>query len=213
MREAAPVAWLISVEMLWQNVIGFNGAGLNVIAFNATDGRDVILPGREANNTLSLGTDVNSGKLYFRRMGADLRLEVNDDNSVTFRDWYSGADNRNFSTLQIFNGGQSGPKSVTQPLADRYDFKALVARFDTARAVDPTADRWSVMNGLLEVHLASGDAAALGGDLAAVYANQGDLAGVNLSTAQDLLRSAQFGTEAQMLRPWQQISSDAVRLS
>ena len=140
--------------------------------------------------------------MYFRKLNADLRLEVNDDNSVTFRGWYSDAGNQTLDTLQIFNSTQGGHQSPAKPRVDAYDFKSLVARFNEAQVGDPGSNRWSVMTGLLEAHLASSDSAALGGDLAAAYAERGDLAGMNLSAAQDVLTSPRFGTEAQTLRPW-----------
>lgn len=190
------------------------GAGSNVIAFNATDGRDVILPAAGARNTLSLGSNVDADKLHFSRLGADLRLEVTDDNSVTFRNWYADAANQNFVTLQVFNDARgASQKTAQKPRVDTYDFRTLVAAFDEAQAADATLDRWSVMSGLLEAHIASSDSAAVGSDLATVYAGQGDLSGMNLSTVQETLKSPRFGAEAQALHPWQQISSETVRLS
>jgi len=190
------------------------GGGPNVVAFNATDGRDVIFPAAGARNTLSLGGNVSTDQLYFRRLGADLRLEVKDDNNITFRNWYTDAANRNFVTLQVFNDARTAQQKMTQsPRVDTYDFGTLVARFDEAQTADAALDRWSVMNGLLESHLATSDSAALGGDLAAAYAGRGDLSGMNLSTAQEVLRSPQFGAEVQSLHPWQQISGETVRLS
>jgi hypothetical protein len=94
-----------------------------------------------------------------------------------------------------------------------YDFVALVREFDNARSASPTSDRWGIMNGLLEAHLGSSDTAALGGDIAAVYADRGDLSGMNLSAAQDILKAGDFGALAQTLRPWGEISNEPVRLS
>jgi hypothetical protein len=95
---------------------------------------------------------------------------------------------------------------------EQFDFQALVAAYDAARTADPLLDRWTLMNALLDAHLAGSDDAALGGDLAYQYGLNGSLAGIATNAAHDVLGSAQFGTQAQQLRPLATIQEGLVKL-
>ncbi len=175
------------------------GAGHNVVAFNKGDGRDMVLPGVGATNTLSLGGGIDESNLAFHKTGQDLILETGGASQLTFKDWYASVANQNFVTLQLI-----GEKPVTSTDGistsgweiDRFDFKTLVQAFDTAKESNPKLSSWGLMNGLLDAHLESSDSTALGGDLATRYAAGGETA-ISLGTAQDTLRDAQFGTETQ----------------
>jgi uncharacterized protein YuzE len=76
-----------------------------------------------------------------------------------------------------------------------------VGAFDAARTADPSLTTWALTNGLTQYHLSGSDDAALGGDLAYQYGVNGTVAGIGFDKAQDVLTSAQFGTQAQTLRP------------
>lgn len=177
----------------------FTGAGHNVIALNGGEGRDTVLPGTDATNTLSLGGGIDESSLYFRRTGQDLILETGGASQLTFKDWYASAANQNFVTLQVID---QKPAISTDGIStsgwgiDRFDFQMLVQEFDAAKATNPKLSNWSLMNGLLDAHLESSDSTAIGGELATRYASGGETA-ISLGTAQDTLRDAQFGSEAQ----------------
>lgn len=175
------------------------GTGHNVIAFNKGDGRDMLLPGEGATNTLSLGGGIDESNLAFQKIGQDLILEAGGASRLTFKDWYASVANQNFVTLQLI-----GEKPVTSIDGistsgweiDRFDFKTLVQTFDAAKESNPKLSSWNLMNGLLDAHLESSDSTALGGDLATRYAAGGET-GIALGTAQGTLRDAHFGVEAQ----------------
>ncbi|MHB1353503.1 MAG: Ig-like domain-containing protein [Thiobacillus sp.] len=171
------------------------GAGHNVIAFNGGDGRDTVLPGAGASNTLSLGGIDESG-LFFRKTGQDLILETGGASQLTFKGWYASVANQSFVTLQIIVEQPVSSTSTSGWEIDRFDFQTLVQEFDAAKAANPKLSSWSLMNGLLDAHLESSDSTALGGELATRYASGGESA-VSLGAAQNTLRDAQFGAEAQ----------------
>ena len=53
---------------------------------------------------------------------------------------------------------------------------------------------------MLKFHLGGSDSAAIGGDLAFQYGATGNLAGVSLAAAQQVLTDPQFGMTSQSLR-------------
>jgi Ca2+-binding RTX toxin-like protein len=174
------------------------GGGANVVAFNRGDGRDTLLPGAGARNTLSLGGGIDADRLSFKQNGQDLILETGGSDRITFKDWYAGEANRNFVTLQLVDdGGRGWHRGETfDQQVETFDFRALTDRFDAARAATPRLSSWSLMNGLLDAHLSGSDEAALGGELAARYAQEGALA-MAPGAVQEVLRDPRFGTQAQ----------------
>jgi Ca2+-binding RTX toxin-like protein len=199
------------------------GAGYNVFAFGEENGRDVILPALGASNTLSLG-DVEYDDLKFRKAGTDLVLENDSDSSITFKGWYADAANRNFTTLQVVaeldddddhehheqHDDDAPPFTAA---VETFDFQELVGQFDQAQAANPRLSRWSLMNGLLDAHLASSDSMALGGDLALHYAQEGELKGMALLSAQNVLKDPGFGAQAQVVHPWSSLEGGAVKVA
>ncbi|MES9881851.1 MAG: calcium-binding protein, partial [Sedimenticola sp.] len=175
------------------------GGGNNVIAYNKGDGKDTILPGEGAQNVLSLGDDIEAKDLSFSRKGENLILNVKKSNSITFQDWYADAANHNFVTLQIIDEEHNhhskhdddehedhkskkddhdqhkshGKESDHDDGVEHYDFLTLVDQFDSAKAAKPRLSKWSLMNGLLDAHLDSGEDAAFGGEFATNYAEDG----------------------------------------
>ncbi|MDA8254092.1 MAG: hypothetical protein M0Z99_00375 [Betaproteobacteria bacterium] len=175
------------------------GGGANVIAFNWGDGREVVLPGVGASNTLSLGGGITERDLVFKKTGSDLVLSTGGASQIALKDWYASPSNQTVDKLQVveavpyFGWGQTSPTGWD---IDTFDFKALVQQFDAARAANPKLSQWSLMNGLLDAHLSSSDSAALGGELATRYAAGGESA-ISLGIAQDTLKDAHFGSQAQ----------------
>lgn len=163
------------------------GGGYNVFAFNRGDGNDTIFPAAGAHNTLSLN-NVSYKDISMSKTGNDLILDVGANSTVTFKEWYSDTANQNFDTLQIVSSK-----------VESFDFQALVDAFDTARASNPKLSSWGAMNELLNDHLNSSNSMALGGDLAIMYAQTGDLMNVSLSAAQNKLKDSAFGSTAQPL--------------
>lgn len=175
------------------------GGGANVIAFNWGDGRDIVLPSIGASNTLSLGGGIAESDLSFKKTGLDLVLSTGGNNQITFKDWYAANGNQTVGKLQVVEAVPYQSGSQTNPQGwdiDTFDFKALVQQFDAARAANPKLSQWSLMNGMLDAHLSSSDSAALGGELAARYAAGGE-SSISLNVAQDTLKNAQFGSQAQ----------------
>ncbi|HEX7636250.1 MAG TPA: hypothetical protein VF427_13355 [Noviherbaspirillum sp.] len=91
-------------------------------------------------------------------------------------------------------------------------FGKLVAQFNQAQAANPKLSSWSLMNGLLDAHLAGSDSAALGGDLAYYFGTKGSLSGMDLATAISTVQDAQFGKNAQKVDSWNIISQSASTL-
>ena len=175
------------------------GGGANVLAFNWGDGRDIVLPGSGASNTLSLGGGIDETDLAFKKSGSDLILSTGGSSQITLKDWYVSSSNQNVTKLQVveevpyYTWGQVNPTGWD---IDTFDFKALVQKFDAARVANPRLSQWSLMNGLLDTHLSCSDSAALGGELATRYAAGGESA-ISLNTAQDTLKGSNFGSQAQ----------------
>lgn len=153
------------------------GPGGDVFLVNLDDGRDELyltgaaLKGNQ--DVLSLGGGIGAGDISLKRDQGDLIVEARDaDNHderarVILKDWYRDAgDHQTVTTLQLFDGGTA----VT------YDFKGLVARFDSeTEGRDPTR-RWSTAHALPAVQLTAG-ASPLGGDIAREYAMSGAVLG------------------------------------
>ena len=66
--------------------------------------------------------------------------------------------------------------------------------------------------GLASFDLGGSDTEALGGELAYTYGTAGSLAGVAVSTAQELITAGSFGGK-QTLRPRDELSAGAVKLA
>jgi VCBS repeat-containing protein len=178
------------------------GGGDDVIAFRKGDGTDRI-EGERQNGVLVLG-GVRYEDLLFRKDGRDLVLDLGGHDRLVFDDWYRGK--HSIAKLEII-GAPSADHEV-----EVFDFRALVAAFDQARAAARNMRSWALMNELLDAHLASSDDQALGGDLARQYALNGTLAGMGWSAARDTVAAPGFGTEMQALHSPAQLGADPVKL-
>lgn len=175
------------------------GGGVNVVAFNRGDGSDVLLPNVGASNTLSLGGGIDENDLAFSKIGTDLLLATGGANQIKLKDWYASSGNHTVNNLQVVETLPLSGRGQTSPTGwhvDTFDFKALVQQFDAARTANPKLSQWRLMNGLLDAHLVSSDAAALGGELATRHAAGGGSA-ISLGVAQNTLQDAHFGNQAQ----------------
>ena len=197
------------------NDVLYTGAGNDVIAFNAGDGHDTVHYGG-GTDTVSLGGGIGYDDLALRKSGNDLVLETGADESITFKDWYSAGGHGQID-LQLIADAMAGfdAESADPLLRSRvqvFDFDRLAADFDAARAGDAALTRWSVMDRLLDAHLAAADDGALGGDLAYQYGRNGNLSTVGLAGARNVLSGGSFGIGVQAFQSLQGLQEGMVRL-
>jgi Ca2+-binding RTX toxin-like protein len=183
-------------------------AGYNVFAFDRGDGQDSITPTTGSVNVLSLGGGIGTGDLSFQKSGNNLLFSTGGTDVVTLKNWYAATTNQDVATLQMISDGSGG-----QPKVQTFDFQKLVAEFDQARATgSTTASSWSLMNGLLDAHLADSDTAALGGDLAYEYGVRGSLSGMSLAAAETTVTNSNFAIAPQALHSWGEVSGGPAQL-
>jgi Ca2+-binding RTX toxin-like protein len=194
------------------------GKGEDIIAFNRGDGKDTLNPSGGAGDTLSLGGGIRYQDLALSKKSKDLIVEVGNGEKIILKDWYASSKNKSVLNLQVITDAMVAydPNSLNPLLNKRvndFDFTALVDKYDQARGKNKNLAHWSVMNSLLDAHLAASDSEALGGDLAYQYGKNGTLAGMGLGAAQDVLNSPQFGAQAQTLHPLATLQEGAMKLS
>lgn len=191
------------------------GGGRDVIAFNRGDGRDVVRGPGEA--TLSLGGGIRHQDLALRKSGDHLVLETGNGERITFRDWYADPSSQSVLDMQLIDqalqGDVSGRDDVLgdQPV-ETFDFRAIVAAFDEARAMNANLSRWQILDALYQAEPRGFNNLAAGGDLAYQYGLRGTLAGISVGSAQSVLNSAQFGASAQPLSPFDALGDGVARL-
>ena len=193
------------------------GTGADVIAFNLGDGQDTIAASIGSDNVLSLGGGIAYADISLRKSGNHLVIDIGASDRITLANWYASPDNRSVPTLQViaeamadFDAGGADP--LRDNRVERFDFAGLVGAFDAARTANPGLSSWAITNALTQFHLSGSDTAALGGDLAWQYGRNGTLAGMGVNAAQEVLGDAQFGVQAQQLRPLAGLQEGAVRL-
>jgi Ca2+-binding RTX toxin-like protein len=192
------------------------GGGHDIVAFNRGDGRDTVRGVGAA--VLSLGGGIEYRDLALRKSGADLLLEVGGGERITFQDWYASPQNQVVATMQVVAETMqaSYPATFGALFADKvqwFDFSAIVAAFDDARAANSNLGRWQMMDKLIGAHLGGSSDAALGGDLAYQYGLNGAFTGLGLGAVQDVLRGSGFGSERQTLRPLAELTKDDTKLA
>ena len=181
------------------------GAGADVVGFNRGDGADLVNATTGADNTLSLGKGIRYADVALTRTGNNLIVETGVGEQVTLKDWYLATTNRHVVTLQmVIDASTDYAAGSTDPLRnrriERFDFAALVSRYDAARAVTPTLSHWSVASALASVHQGGSDTAAFGGDFAYQYGHAGAFTGIGSGAADTVLAAATFGAAAQALQ-------------
>jgi Ca2+-binding RTX toxin-like protein len=193
------------------------GTGADVIVFNLGDGQDTIAASTGADNVLSLGGGIAYSDITLRKSGNHLVVGIGASDRITLANWYASADNHSVLTLQViaeamadFDAGGADP--LRDNRVETFDFAGLAGAFDAARAANPGLTNWAITNALTQFHLSGSDTAALGGDLAYQYGRNGTLAGIGVNAAQEVLGDAQFGAQAQALRPLAGLQEGAVRL-
>jgi VCBS repeat-containing protein len=194
-----------------------SGSGNDLIAFNRGDGQDSVQLGG-GNDTLSLGGGTRYDDLGLKKAGNDLNLDLGNGDSITFKDWYADIQNRSLVNLQMIADSMGdykpgGSDTLRDNRVEQFDFRAIVDRFDQARATNPQLSRWNLMNALLNTHLGGSDDSALGGDLAYQYGHAGTLAGIGLDPAELLLASTKLNGSAQALQPVAALQTGNERLS
>ncbi|WP_319004535.1 S8 family serine peptidase [Methylobacillus caricis] len=191
-------------------------SGWDVIAFNSGDGHDTILDIDGVQATLSLGgVDYNS--LRFSKSSNDLKLQVDSNSSITFKDWYASSNNRSVATLQViaesmaaFNA--NGSNTLLDDKVETFDFLQLVNSFDAARDANSNLVDWALINKLLDSHLGGSDTEVIGGDLAYHYGMNGNLTDVGFEAAKSVLSQVGFGQITQQFNQqnWQ---SEPIKLA
>jgi Ca2+-binding RTX toxin-like protein len=192
------------------------GSGAAVVAYNAGDGNDTVVLGGD-NVTLSLGGGISYQDLALSRNGNDLVLDTGNDQSITLKDWYAEGTSRTAINLQLiaeamasFDAGSTDP--LLNAKVQAFDFDMLVGQFDAAWAANNGIDHWSVMDSLLQAHLASSNDGALGGDLAYQYGINGDLANVGMTGARNVLADGQYGVGIQAFQSLAGLQEGVVKL-
>jgi Ca2+-binding RTX toxin-like protein len=192
------------------------GSAADVIAYNRGDGQDFINTGSPG-DTLSLGGGIKYADLLFKKQTNDLVLITGAGEQVTLQNWYTNANNRSVSNLQVIIEGTTDyiPGSSNKLNANKieqFNFNTLVTAFDQARASNPGITTWALSSALLNAHLQGSDTAAIGGDLAYQYATTGSLSNMSMNPALAVLGSAQFGTSSQTLQPLAALQDSSPRL-
>jgi Ca2+-binding RTX toxin-like protein len=190
------------------------GAGADIIAFNVGDGRDLVTSGTGADNVLSIGGGIDYAALTFTKSGNNLIMKTAGADQITFKNWYSGPNNRSVARLQVFTEAMPGyDQHSADPLlnnkVEQFNFAALANAFDAAGQVSG----WALTNALLSAHLSGSDTEAIGGDLAYQYGKSGSLSGIGLAPAQDVINAPEFGSSAQALRTPPELQQGQTRLS
>jgi len=194
------------------------GNGKDVIAFNVGDGQDTVAPSVGVDDTVSLGgAGLDYASLTLQISNNDLVLNVSATDTLTFSNWYSGPANQNVLNLQVVAEAMAAyDANSADPLLNRkvqsFDFQGIVGAFDAAWAANPSLTTWALADALTQFHLSGSDTEALGGDLAYYYGRDNTLAGIGFDHAQEVVASAQFGSQAQTLRPLAGLQEGVVRL-
>jgi trimeric autotransporter adhesin len=181
------------------------GAGADLIAINRGDGQDIVTASMGKDNTLSLGLGITYADLLFKKNANDLILTTGVSDQITFKDWYLNANNHSIANLQMVIEGTSdydptSSSAINNKKVEQFDFEGLVAQFDQAQVLTPGLSSWALASSMLNFHLGGSDAAAIGGDIAYQYANNGNLSSLSTMPTQTLLASPQFGTVSQNLQ-------------
>jgi Ca2+-binding RTX toxin-like protein len=192
------------------------GSGTDVILFNRGDGVDTVIADRSGDNTLSFGGGIRYSDLSLSRQGKNLVVGAGADDQIILKNWYGGK--HSVLNLQIildatdeFDAGSPDP--LYNRKVQSFDFLGMVSAFDSARAESPGLTSWALTNALLQFHLSGMDDMALGGDLAYWYGRKNGFSGISLAAAQQVIGAADFGSDAQSLRPFDGLQEGFAKLA
>lgn len=174
--------------------------GTDIVAFNRGDGEDSVRVTGAGVAHVSLGGGLRPDDLQFRRSGNDLVVEAGiTGDRLTFAEWFNGTSRPAGAQFQ-FVGSRLREDGVAEPLVERYDFATVIADVHAAQdAQAAVAGQWERARVAMDA-LGSGDAEALGGDLAVYYGLTGSFSGLSVGTAQGALGSPDFGIAPQVFR-------------
>jgi Ca2+-binding RTX toxin-like protein len=187
------------------------GAAANVVSVNMDAGAVTLQPTTSASNILSLGGGIDTESLSMSKVGSNLVISDASGDAITFSNWYSGAANQNYATLQVIElASSSYSASSTDPLRNQaieeFNLSALVTQFNAALTANPSLANWSLSNGMVGAQLSSSPTSAYGGDLAYYYGLNGNLSGVDLSAVSSTLSNASFATAVQTIDSFSSIT-------
>jgi Ca2+-binding RTX toxin-like protein len=165
-------------------------SGAQIVAYNAGEGLDTLVGSGARNDTLSLGK-VLFADLHFTRTANDLSLSTAVGQGLVLKDWFVGQ--QTVSTLQmVIDGTSDYDPAATDVLHNSkvvsFDFAALAAQF-TQQGATPG---WAVLPALAGAQVEHSDTAAVGGQLATVYAHDGALAAA-APLVLSVIGAAEFG--------------------
>ncbi|MDO8742744.1 MAG: putative Ig domain-containing protein [bacterium] len=147
------------------------GTGADVIAFNRGDGADRIQGGDGQNDSLSLGGGIRVADIRLQKSGKDLIVDTGKGDSLQFVDWYRSSASRTIATLQVAT-------DTSGTAFERYNFTALVQKFDSVLAANKRIDAWTPGSEASRFRLDAATSDVAGGSLAATYASSGALDGI-----------------------------------
>ena len=189
------------------------GSAAAVVSYTAGDGKATVAAGTYVQDTVSLGKGIAYSDLSFAKSGNNLVLNTGGTGSLTFTNWYTGTANQDIVTLQVIEQSAAtysatSTNTLYNQKVEQFSFTQLVTAFNAALAATPTLTSWSLMGSLLADHLAaSGNTAAMGGDLAYFDGLNGNLTGLNVSAAVTTLQGTTFGKSNQTFDAWASVSA------
>jgi Ca2+-binding RTX toxin-like protein len=200
------------------NDIITTGTGADLIVFNKGDGQDTVKASVGADNSLSLGGGIKYTDLTLSKAGSDLIVGTGTGESIKFTGWYTTtANNKSVVNLQMIAEAMAdfdaaGSDTLKDNKVETFNFAGLVNKFDQVRGTNATFSNWAMTNALMDFHLSGSDTAALGGDIAYQYGKTGTLAGLGAASVQTEIGNAQWGVQAQTLKPLSGLQEGQVKL-
>jgi Ca2+-binding RTX toxin-like protein len=131
------------------------GAGNDLYGFNRTSGADVVKDTGGTADVLSfnLGESGNIDLLHFSRVGDDLKVAIDQDNSVLVQGWYASANNV-IEKLSVFSSSPEYYFSASPFNYTAAQVEARVSGVNAAPVVNFTASMSALTNQLMTFQLA-----------------------------------------------------------
>ncbi len=193
--------------------------GYDVISFNKGDGQDIVESSTGADDTISLGGEFAYSDLSLNKSDNNLIIKLGATDQITLKHWYADSSYRSVVNLQVIAEEVTGftlggADTLRNNKVETFNFANLVSQFDADVETNAAnASNWQLTDARLTAHLQSGsDTAAIGGDLAYQYGRNGNLTGVGLLAAQNVINATSFGQTAQTLNNPSVWSAEVVKL-